>query len=146
MCHLIFISTDCDDDFGAIVSDQLSFRAAEPNEAEVMRTVLQNRNLWQLESRFGGCSCHFRHLLGECTSEDFAEPVDWCPEDDDDCAATYAAYDFLAQIVGQGHNVDVLDTWNGELKDDIPDIQVSIGEVMRSKFRFFENTRFVLVE
>ncbi|MCX6380814.1 MAG: hypothetical protein NT023_15305, partial [Armatimonadetes bacterium] len=98
-----------------------------------------------LEGQYGGCSCHFRHLFEVEGSEmDFGPPADWFPEDADDVKSTKAVYDVLARLLTEGHKVDLVDVWENTPPEAIPALNVSLGEVDRDSFQFFENHTFDL--
>ena len=75
---------------------------------------------------------------------DFAPPADWCPEDAEDIEATRAVYDALAVLLAEGHKVDVMDIGANAPPEAITTLDVSLSEVDRDAFRFFENHKFNL--
>jgi len=102
---------------------------------------------WYLQSRYGGCSCHFRHVIyHEGSGPAFGVPEDWCSEDEDNIEDTAAVYDLLCRLVAEGHRVDLVDFWNGEWSGDgaMEEVTVTVrlSEVPREAFRFFEEYRF----
>ena len=62
-------------------------------------------------------------------------------DDPGDLESTQAVYDVFAEIVKSGHKLDLIDTWNDEWHEGDP-IPVSLGEVRREAFQFFEGCRF----
>jgi len=74
----------------------------------------------------------------------FAPPEDWNPEDEDNIEATGAVYDVLVGILTGGHKVDLIDAWSNTLLEAITALDVSLSEVDRDSFRFFENRKFNL--
>ena len=75
---------------------------------------------------------------------DFAPPADWCPEDADDIEATKAVYDVLARLLAEGHKVDLVDIWANTKPEALSVFDVSLSEVDRDSFRFFENRKINL--
>ncbi len=75
---------------------------------------------------------------------DFEPPSDWFPEDADDVEATKAVYDVLARLLTDGHKVDLVDVWENSQPDAITALNVSLSEVGRDSFQFFENHKFDL--
>lgn len=145
MCHVIHVSTTSLEDFLQLPTDH--YRFEQPDEATDKESLglLKHPNKWYLSGRHGGCSCHFRHFHGFGLVSDFWPPKDWYPEDDDEIEATAAVYDVFARIVAEGHQLDMLDTWNDEGLDSVVSISVSLSQVPRESFRFFENYRFEMV-
>ncbi len=76
---------------------------------------------------------------------DFCPPEDWDPEEEDNVLSTGAIYDAFLLLVTEGHKVDIVDTWANDPMDGIKTIVVSLSEVGRDGFRFFEGYRFVFV-
>jgi hypothetical protein len=76
----------------------------------------------------------------------FSPPEDWFPEDADDIEATKAVYDLLSKMLAEGHKVDLVDVWVGTKPEAITERDVSLSEVDRDSFRFFENRKFNLVK
>jgi hypothetical protein len=142
VCNLIFVSTDNPQDLSTVKSDQFSFHRPTDEDLEMIGEFLRYPNRWYLQCQYGGCSCHFRHL-GAGSDFHFGPPDEWFEEDEDDLAATAAAYDLLANLVAQGHKVDVLDTWNAEISNPL-EVAVNLEEVTRTDFRFWEGCRFEL--
>lgn len=62
-------------------------------------------------------------------------------DDPGDLESTQAVYDVFAEIVSSGHKLDLIDTWNDEWYGGDP-ILVSLCEVSRTAFQFFEGCRF----
>lgn len=143
MCHLIYLSTNSDQDLATLPSDLFSFVRPSKAEIEQMKGLLRHQNVWYLTGAYGGCSCHFRHLLWESTSLGFGDPEDWFPEDEDDIASTHAVYDAISDLVKQGYKVDLVDQWSGDPVET--SLEVSLCEVTRTKFRFWAGHRFELV-
>ena len=75
----------------------------------------------------------------------FGHPVDWFPEDDDDIESTSAFYNFMAHLVWQGYKFDLIDLLEQSGPECIRQLVVSLSEVPRESFRFFENYRFEIV-
>jgi hypothetical protein len=144
MCHTIFISTDSDRDLAALPSDQFLFERPSLDQVESVRTTLAHPNLWYLSSKYGGCSCHYRHLLRESISLGFAKPEAWFPEDEGDIESTKAVYDVLFQLVQAGNAVDIVSLWNAELPNEIHRVAVHLHEVNRNEFRFWQGCLFGL--
>ena len=143
MCYVIYLSTTSEEALDDLPRDLCRFAPVTDADDMELVELLAHPQRWYLESRYGGCSCHFRHLGGE-SDMCFDPPEEWCPEDDDDVESTAAVYDFLARIVESGHKLDIISAWNGTSPQEIKDLPVSLHAVPRDSFRFFENYRFIL--
>lgn len=77
---------------------------------------------------------------------DFAPPTDWFSEDADDVTSTKTVYDVLARLLTEGHKVDLVDVWENIPPEAITALNVSLGEVDRDSFQFFENHKFDLID
>lgn len=143
MCYTIFLSTTSPEALDALPSHLYQF--SRPTEAEVKAIggLLKHPYHWYLTGPYGGCSCHFRHL-GEGSHMYFSAPEDWDPEDAEEIESTMAVYDALAHILASGNALDLIDLWNGMGPEGVKDLPVSLRDVTRERFRFFENYRFVL--
>jgi hypothetical protein len=147
MCYTIFISTTSPEDFEDLPEALYRFEIPnETNDAEPL-SMLRYPNRWYLSGRYGGCSCHFRHESASNTSQvgpsqQFAPPEDWCPEDEEYVESTGAVYNIFARLIAEGHSLDVLDIWNGEDVSAVKTLGVSLKQVPRDSFQFFENYRF----
>ncbi len=146
MCYAVFLSTTSSEDLSTLPTDQFRFEAPDSKEDDNALRLLRYPHKWYLACRYGGCSCHYRHLSSDPASSEpwFDPPEDWLPEDGDDVESTMALYDELTRIVNEGHRVDVLDSWNCEGLESVHDLSVSVAEVPRECFRFFQNVRFDL--
>jgi len=145
MCYSIYLSTDSDQVLSAHPSELFLFRRPNDEEAREVRALLAYPNIWYLSSRYGGCSCHYRHLLYESASLGFGEPVEWFSEDLDDIESTEAVHDLFSEFVVRGVKIDLVDLWGNEAVDEFEQITVSLHSVPRNAFRFFEGYRFELV-
>ncbi|MCO5297850.1 MAG: hypothetical protein M9921_13440 [Fimbriimonadaceae bacterium] len=148
MCFSIYLSTTSTEDLAKPESELIQLETIkgwvpEPltDEDDSVLDRLNYPNKWCLVSRYGGCSCGYRHLCSG-SDFDFGPPEDWCPEDDDDIESTQAAYDLFARLLVEGHQVDVLDVWTGTSAEAITTMVVRLCEVPRDHFRFFEGVRF----
>jgi hypothetical protein len=144
MCYTVFVSTDSDLDLGALPSAEFIFAPASDADIASLEGLMKHRNVWYLSGKYGGCSCHFRHLTRGSDWE-FSEVVDWHPEDEEDVNSTQEVFDALAGIVLAGCSVDIVDLWANERPEDMRQFVVKLSEVDRCAFRFFENSRFELV-
>jgi hypothetical protein len=146
MCHSIYFSTTSDEDLTLLPQDLfIIYRAYHEYNTDEL-SVLRYPQTWHLVCQYGGCSCHFRHVLKYSPELRYFSPVEyWCPEDDDDVESTSAIYDVFVRLVSEGHSVDVLDIWEGDEVTSITSITVSVSEVPRDAFRFFDGVRFELV-
>jgi len=143
VCYSIYLSTTSEEDLSVLPSTLFRFiPATEDYDVEIL-SLLDHPARWHLECQYGGCSCHFRHL-GEGSDLGFAPPADWCPEDDDDIESTKAAYDVIAHILAGGHKLDLVDVWTDAKAAEVTTLDVSLSEVQRDSFRFFENRKFML--
>jgi len=52
--------------------------------------------------------------------------------------------DVLASLLTEGHKVDLVDVWENNQPEAITALNVSLGEVDRDSFQFFENHKFDL--
>lgn len=103
---------------------------------------LEYPNRWFVACRFGGCSCHFRNNLRENPPE-FCAPEEWLEEDPEDVDATLAFYDFVTKLVRAGHQIDTVTVWASDAPfDTIATREVSLSDVPRDAFRFFDEYRF----
>jgi hypothetical protein len=143
MCYLIYLSTTSPEDLSRLPSKLYHFRPIAKEDDPAIVNLLDNPAQWYLECQYGGCSCHFRHLDGG-RETDFFPPADWFPEDAEDIEATRAVYDLLARLLAEGHGVDLVDIWNGTPPEVITVLDVSLSEVGRDSFRFFEHRKFHL--
>lgn len=143
MCYEIYLSTTSPDDLSNLPCELYHFMPLTQDDLPVIVNLLDNPVRWFLECQYGGCSCHFRHLndVGEMY---FAPPEDWYPEDEDNIVATSAVYDVLVGILTDGHKVDLIDAWSNTSLEAITALDVSLSEVDRDSFRFFENRKFHL--
>lgn len=158
MCNLIALSTTCPDDLRQIEQTCCVF---EPlGEDDPLGALLELRHRWFVSSRYGGCSCHFRHWTGwynhpgetrsdgtpvmhRETEPHFGPPEDWFPEDDDDVRATAEFWDILHGLATDHHAVEVACVWESSNADyEVRTVDVSLREVTREAFRFCDGWRF----
>jgi hypothetical protein len=144
MCYVVYLSTVSEEDLSAHNHGLFMLSRVEDRDEEPAISLLRYPNRWYLESKYGSCSCHFRHWM-EGNGDEFGPTVDWFPEDPEDVESTAAFYDIVARLVRAGDEVDVVDAWNGTPTEDIRTIDVSLARVDRDSFRFFENARFQLM-
>ena len=145
MCGVIFFSTDSGEDFSKL--DTTLFRCYVPPEDVVglVRDVLAYPNIWYLACRYGGCSCHFRHAQRFAKDKSFRPPIPEDDEDDDNIESTEAFYDLCTRVVGEGHVIDIYDTWDGEEGTVEETREISVRDLPRDAFRFVEYCRIVLL-
>ncbi|MFI5387579.1 MAG: hypothetical protein ACHQ50_15835 [Fimbriimonadales bacterium] len=143
MCYSIYISTTTDEDLAALPSTLFRFERDPEAETPAMRDLLAHPHRWFLTGQGGGCSCHFRHVMGE-SDFGFGPPVDWYPEDEDDVESTHAVYEVFARVVNSGHQVDVVDMWSDMMPQYVDPMEVSLSQVPAESFRFFDGKRFIL--
>ncbi len=144
MCNTIYLSTTSNQDLSALSGSFFQIAQPTTEELEFAREYLRYPHVWSLLGPHGDCSCHFRHLMVESSSLGFGGREDWFGEDDDDVNATQAVYDTFKILVDSGEKIDLIDGWNHEMTDDWESIDVSLAEVTRDTFRFFEDFRFEL--
>lgn len=151
MCYTIYLSTTTEEDLSKLTSEVIRFEPILdwvpdpiPGEDDSLEGLMCHPHLWFLVSRYGGCSCHYRHL-GKGSDMRFGPPEDWSPEDDEDVESTQAVYDVFARILREGHELDVLDVWANTPVDSVSTIEVRLSQVPRESFRFFDGTRFQFV-
>lgn len=141
MCYGVYISTDSGEDLTERNSELVRFEKVTDTGADPCTRLLDFPNQWYVGSKTG-CSCTFRHLFS--VELGFGEPEDWCPEEQDELDATKELYVILASILSSGHQVDLVDRWEGAQPDDITTLDVSLDEISETAFRMFENHKFRL--
>lgn len=144
MCYAIYFSTTSPVDLSTIKSEHFQIQVLDAELDVQAPELLGHPYHWYLESKYGGCSCHFRSApqgLG------FGAEVDWYPEDPEYVESTRHFYDTFAEIVRSGHAVDLLTLWNGDEYDkgEIDRIVVELSKVPRDHFRFFEAVHMEVV-
>jgi len=141
MCYSVYISTDSSEDLTKQNSDLVRFeKITDTNDNPCVR-LLDFPNRWYIGSK-SGCSCTFRHLLS--IELGFSEPVDWYKEERDEINATRELYSTLDALLSSGHQVDILDMWQGIRPQNIVVVDVSLNVVGKKSFRLFENHKFRL--
>lgn len=143
MCYGVYLSTDSPKDLTGRNSELVRFVKVTDPGSDPCIALLNFENTWYVESK-SGCSCTFRHLHTSSVQLGFSEPVDWYPEEQDEVDATRELHKTLSEILSAGHQVDVLDRWEGAQPDDITTLDVSLDEVPERAFRMFEDHRFRL--
>jgi len=141
MCYSTYFSTTCDRDLASIESDHFIVRLPKADDDEAHLAVLAYPNRWYLSSRFGGCSCHYRHAFEDLG---FGPPVDWYSEEAGNVEATRHVYDLFHEILSQGHQLDILDVWSDTPVEDVHSIEVALRNVPRDHFRFLEDVHMRL--
>jgi hypothetical protein len=143
MCNLVYLSTNSVEDLAQSDSERIQFKPLEEDD-KVYGNVLKHPQKWFVPAP-SGCSCGFRHLLSinQVYDQGFREPEDWCPEDEDDIAATAELYRVMARLQAAGHKVDCLDVWNGTPADEVQEQSVDLRTVPEKAFRLFEGYHFV---
>ena len=136
---MILFSTDSEEDLSSASGGLFIVEPCEKDNPHEAEQYLQHPRKWQLICRYGGCSCHFRRILTE--EPEFMGPADWLPEDEDDVESTAAFFEFAGNLVSRGHRLDLVDVWDSEpqLKGTL---EVSLGNVSKEEFLFFEGFRF----
>jgi hypothetical protein len=99
--------------------------------------LLAYSHRWFVTSRFGGCSCHFRHW----TANDLGPVEEWYSEDDDDVKASQFFFDLLMRILEKGRSLDIIDLLEDETISKIRSMDVHLNQVPRDHFRFLEGIR-----
>ena len=141
MCYSVYFSTDSGEDFADLESEYFSVCPYDIESDSEADGLLGYGHWWRLVSRYGGCSCHFRHSA----EGEFGPVEDWCPEDNGDVEATGCVYDLFCRVVAEGHRLDVVDIWSDTPVEDIRSIGVFLNGVPRDHFRFHEDVRFELL-
>ncbi len=123
----------------------------ESSDDPEILALLDHQQKWYLQSKYGGCSCHFRHAMGSfspTTKEEyppeFMAPADWYHEDQEDIESTLAVCGTISKLLADGFSVDMVNQWNGIGPDEIQTLEVSLQNVPNDHFRFFENYKFTL--
>ena len=140
---MLHMSTDCPDDLEAMSSAHVRFERPSVAGYCPSPPILKHAEKWFIGSSTG-CSCTFRHLSLGAQELGFGEPEDWFPEEQDEIDGTLELYDMLKGLVERGHQVELFDSWNGEVPPDLQKRTVSFSEVPGTHFRLFENTLFTL--
>ncbi len=141
---MIYVSTTSEKDLGSLDDERLSFERIPDEITEDerwMESLLSHPHRWFLICRYGGCSCHFRHLDWGLDIE-FTPPADWNPEDEDDIESTQAAYNVFLDLLSTGHEVDLIDARVGTVPEAIKTLEVDLSKVPRESFRFYNEYRF----
>ena len=141
MCYSVYLSTDSGENLGARNSALVRFETVANTDAAPYVALLEYPNRWFVGSK-AGCSCTFRHL--HSIELGFGDPVDWYPEEQDEMDATREIYATLVDLLSSGHQVDLVDAWEGAQVEDIHHLVVSLDQVSSTAFRLFENHRFTL--
>ena len=142
MCYRVYISTDSSRDLTNLNSELVRFERVTTPDADPCTGLLDFVNQWYVGSKTG-CSCTFRHLHS-ADELGFGEPEDWLPEEKDEIDATKELYAVLASILSSGHQVDLIDRWEGAQPDEIKILDVSLDKISKAAFRMFENYKFRL--
>lgn len=141
MCYCVYLSTTSNENFGELKADLFRLVRPDAEEENLVQGQLAHPHLWYLESQYGGCSCHFRHSMGDT----LGPPEDWSPEDADHILSTKAVYEVITRIVAEGHETDLIDVWNGDEEDDLNNMEISVSRTPVDSFRFLEGFRFRFV-
>lgn len=150
VCYIISFSTTSLEVFTLRKLETMKFEPIEADGDAYREPSVENLRFpkrWYLICRYGGCSCHFRHVPA-FSEEDptFEAPQAWFPEDADDIESTEAAYEFFKGLVESGHEVDRVDAWNDRPADSIQTVLVNLSEITRQSFRFIEGYHFNFIE
>ena len=141
MCYGVYISTDSTQDLTFYNTNLLRFEKVVDYESDPCISLLGYASRWYIGSK-SGCSCTFRHLMS--IELGFSEPVDWYKEEQEELDATLELYAVLDSLLTSGHQVDLVDRWEGSKPGDITTIDVSLDDVLAQAFRMFENHKFRL--
>jgi hypothetical protein len=143
MCYRVYISTDSPRNLAESNSELVrSEKVTDPN-SDLCISLLEFPNKWYVGSK-SGCSCTFRHLHPASIELGFSEPEDWYKEEKDEIDATRELYGTLSDILSSGHQLDLVDRWEGSQPGDITTLDVSLDKVSERAFRMFENHKFRL--
>lgn len=144
MCYVVAFSTTCADDL-AQDPDGHYYIVPLPQDDFAHAENLAYSNKWFLGCRYGGCSCHFWHESRLNAEPDFKPLEAWMPEEDEeDMASTAAFFDFVSSLVLKGYRVDVVDMLEDMMPQYVRSREVSIRDVPREFFRFYDGWRFDL--
>ena len=141
MCYAVYISTDSPEDLRRRNSDLVRFEVLDATQRDPCIALLEHVHRWYVGSKTH-CSCTFRHLMS--IELGFREPEEWYREEQDELDATRELYADLADLLAAGHDVDLIDRWEGARPGDIKAVDVSLDEVSQGAFRLFENHKFRL--
>ncbi len=140
MCYILLLSTSSDRNLAEFNTELVRFSEELPTIADA--ESLRYRHKWYIGSK-SGCSCTFRHI---CSTElGFGAPVDWCPEDPEEIAATARVISIIRKLVENGESVDCIDAWEHHRGSAVAAtlMQVDLAGIDDGQFRFFENHHFV---
>jgi hypothetical protein len=142
MCYQIYVSTTSEEDLAALPTDLFRFELPTADDRPDILQLLAYPHKWYLACRYGGCSCHYRHL-GEGSDFSFDQPQDWMPEDSDDVESTQGIYDLVERLLAAKQGVDLVDVWEDPAAIRVTTLSVKLSDVSRDAFRFFANHKFV---
>ncbi len=143
MCYGVYISTDSAENLAGHNSDLVRFEKVTSPDSDPCISLLDFLNIWYVGSK-SGCSCTFRHFHSSAVELGFSEPEDWYEEEQDDIDATRKLYRTLSFLLSSGHQLDLLDRWEGSQPEDITTLDVSLDDVSERAFRMFEDHKFRL--
>ncbi len=143
MCYSVYLSTDSPEDLSRRNSTLVRFEKLDSSLADPCTILLDHPNRWYVGSK-SECGCTFRHLMS--TELGFSEPEDWLEEEQDSVDATRELFSTLSFLLSTGHQVDLIDRWQGAQPEDIIIRKVLLEEVSAVTFRLFENHKFIFEE
>jgi hypothetical protein len=141
MCYVVFLSTTSPEDLSVRDTELMRFERELGNEPAI--ALLENPHRWYVGSQGpkGCCSCHFRHLVSPELG--FGVPEDWYPENSEDIEATGEFFAVIRKLIDDHETVDRVDAWTQTMATDICRREVSVSNLQRGEFRFFENHHFI---
>ena len=141
MCYAVYISTDSPKNLAEHNSELVRFKKITVSDSDPCIALLDFPNKWYVGS-LSVCSCTFRHLMAPELG--FGEPEDWYEEEQDELDATRELYRILSDILCSGHQLDLVDRWEGTQPEGITTLDVSLDDVSERAFRMFVDHRFRL--
>lgn len=141
MCYSVYLSTTSDADLTEWGNELCKFeKGIWPDDQEIV-DLLRHPHKWFV-TRYGGCSCHFRHNMNYPDLPAFGPPEEWMPEDPDEIESSAAAYDLFMKLLDGGSQLDIVSVWQPCATDEVTSLDVRLADVPRDSFRFVANVMF----
>lgn len=144
MCYSVYLSTTSNANLLEWGNELCKFeKEILPDDQEIV-DLLQHPNKWFI-TRYGGCSCHFRHFMNYPDFEAFGVPEEWREEDADDIESSAATYDLFMKLLDSESELDVVSVWTDCTAEEVTNLEVRLADIPRDSFRFVENVMFSFV-
>ena len=140
MCYSIYVATTSSRDLASHIGTRIRFQRDlwTPEPAALELLIYPNR--WFLTREFGGCSCHFRHVV-EINDPLFEPYEEWQERDPDDLEATWEAFEVFRSLVEAGEGLEVMNLWHDASPDKVKSFDVNLSKIPPNAFQFVENAR-----